>query len=113
MIKFCGGGVVMKYGWTAVGVCLWAFGGVITGAVAEDTGRVPHPFLSPSQDVALLLKRVAELNTRCRGGSGDDPDTLAACDARDVLVEELRARGWCYGRPDEPGYLHNWHPCGQ
>ncbi|MDR6850365.1 hypothetical protein [Sphingomonas sp. BE137] len=39
-------------------------------------------------------------NGICRGHSGDDPTTIAACDRRDAMIAEVNKKGWCWG-PDE------------
>jgi hypothetical protein len=63
---------------------------------------------SPSTLVDLWI--VA--NGQCRGGSGDDPRTPAACDRRQALGHQLDALNWCYGRRGEYGYQMQWHRCG-
>ena len=52
------------------------------------------------------------LNDECRGGSGDDPQTITTCEQRQALGRKLDARGLCKGRDDEAGYQMQWHPCG-
>lgn len=61
---------------------------------------------------ADLERRWGEANGRCRGGSGDDPATDKACEARDALGRRLEALGRCYGRQGEAGYQKRWHRCG-
>ena len=58
-----------------------------------------------------LLKSVEALNDKCRGGSGDDPATQAACVKREAVVAELKARGWCWGKLDQPEYQKSWQYC--
>ncbi|TGE01752.1 hypothetical protein [Methylobacterium nonmethylotrophicum] len=65
----------------------------------------------PATDVPRLLRDWTAQNGTCRGGSGDDPATLAACERRDVLHQRLTAAGWCYGRPGDAGYQRVWRPC--
>nr|CBZ40054.1 hypothetical protein PSPSV_C0019 [Pseudomonas savastanoi pv. savastanoi] len=67
--------------------------------------------LSHSQSRSLL-KQESILNDACRGGSGDDPNTMRACDERDKIVNQLHQSGWCYGKPNDPSYLRTWAPCG-
>ncbi len=43
-------------------------------------------------DHAMAVEEV--LNDKCRDGSGDDPDTMKACDLRDAIGKELNARGY-------------------
>ncbi len=64
----------------------------------------------PAQPTALL-RDWAEANSACRGGSGDDPATHDACARRDAIDARLAAAGWCYGRPDDPGYRRTWQRC--
>jgi hypothetical protein len=40
------------------------------------------------------------LNEDCRGGSGDEPATVKACERRTVVSEELRAHGCRYHQGD-------------
>lgn len=71
------------------------------------------PVRADASRPAALLQDWAAANGACRGGSGDDPKTWDACARRDALDARLAAAGWCYGRPDEPGYRRAWHPCGE
>lgn len=60
-----------------------------------------------------LISRWHELNTRCRGGSGDVPATHAACEERDgPAARELGEAEICYGREGESGYQMEMHRCG-
>ncbi|MDB5496889.1 MAG: hypothetical protein JWP28_920 [Phenylobacterium sp.] len=56
-----------------------------------------------------------ELNEACRGGSGDDAKTLAACDAREKLGADLKEVGFCYGEHPEKAQDHiipsGWEAC--
>lgn len=54
----------------------------------------------PPQNVRDLLKTEAQLNDKCRGGSGDSPATQKACDQRDAIVTKLQKLGWCFGNGD-------------
>ena len=58
-----------------------------------------------------IIDRWHEANDFCRGGSGDDKDTLAWCSVREALSEVLAARDWCYGKQSEAEYQHKWHKC--
>ena len=40
------------------------------------------------------------LNEDCRGGSGDSPETLKACDRRTVISNQLRVQGCRYHMGD-------------
>ena len=59
-----------------------------------------------------LIAEYEARNTRCRGGSGDDPGTRAACSERQRLGREINRLGWCYGEKGQMGYQMAWHPCG-
>lgn len=59
-----------------------------------------------------LIEQWSELNGRCRGGSGDDPKTLKACDLRDNLdASKMKPRNLCYGKEGQSGYQYEWHRC--
>lgn len=47
----------------------------------------------------------------CRGGSGDDPSTMAACDNRDSALRTLNGRNICLGRNGQPEADYKWHRC--
>ena len=67
---------------------------------------------SASADVvAPQISRWRELNSLCRGGSGDNPETLVRCAERDSVGRALDGMGWCFGRKGEPGYQNEWHQC--
>jgi uncharacterized protein len=65
----------------------------------------------PATTDADLLKQVDELNSKCRGGSGDNPATMAACDQREVAVSTLKERGWCWGPANVAEYQKSWQRC--
>lgn len=65
-----------------------------------------------AKDRPALIAEYEVRNTRCRGGSGDDPGTQAACDERQRLGREINRLGWCYGEKGQMGYQMAWHPCG-
>ena len=62
-------------------------------------------------DIAPLLERERWLDGKCRGGSGDDPATADYCAVRDRAVEQLQAKGWCWGPPEQIEALKDWRPC--
>ncbi|WP_027162329.1 hypothetical protein [Mesorhizobium sp. WSM1293] len=45
---------------------------------------------------AALEKSYLDLNEQCRGGSGDDPDTIKACDQREEVSAQLRQLHVCF-----------------
>ncbi|HJE71673.1 hypothetical protein [Pseudomonas oryzihabitans] len=60
-----------------------------------------------------LLEQIDDLNEQCRGGSGDDPRTMAACNKRDAFLSRLTKSGWCYGDDNQAGYQRYWKTCGE
>jgi hypothetical protein len=62
-------------------------------------------------DISKLLKQERDANGKCRGGSGNDPQTFAACKSRDALVVKLNKLGWCYGKYNQAGFEMSWHQC--
>lgn len=69
------------------------------------------PALAQDAETTQLLQDEAALNTRCRGGSGDDNETWEACGARDYVGYLLFQRGWCFGKEDQGGAEMEWHQC--
>ncbi len=63
-------------------------------------------------NVKALITRSEDANDRCRGGAGDDPATLKACDQREVLGRQIDRLGYCKGRAGQYGYEMWWHRCG-
>lgn len=45
---------------------------------------------------AALEKTYLDLNEQCRGGSGDDPDTIKACDQREAVAAQLKVLHTCF-----------------
>lgn len=46
--------------------------------------------------VETLIEQWADEEENCRGGSGDDPSTLEACERRSVVSGRLERLGYCY-----------------
>lgn len=67
---------------------------------------------APAAAAAELLNTWLRQNEDCRGGSGDDPATDVACEARERTGEALTRAGWCYGENAAYGYQMEWLPCG-
>ena len=65
-----------------------------------------------SPEATQAMRRWDDANGRCRGGSGDNPATMKACDERESLYQAAVRLGWCYGRANEYGYQNRWHRCG-
>jgi hypothetical protein len=51
------------------------------------------PIAAHGDDSVALITAWQALNEDCRGGSGDDPQTMKACDRRTVVSNALRAHG--------------------
>jgi hypothetical protein len=64
-----------------------------------------------SNDAQTALKQLYVEEDSCRGGSGDNKATWAACDRRDRLVGKLTKLGWCLGPEDAASYEKSWQPC--
>ncbi len=65
----------------------------------------------PPEDVAQLIAQEETLNDKCLGGSGDDKATLKACAERDVVLEKIKAKNWCWGHDGQVGADRTWEPC--
>jgi hypothetical protein len=61
------------------------------------------------QSVSGLIEQWEELNENCRGGSGDNPDTIKACDQRAEFSERLGTLGYCYD--GETNAASAWKTC--
>jgi Surface-adhesin protein E len=70
---------------------------------------------SPPEDVARLMDQEAVLNDKCRDGVGDADDkaTQKVCEARDIILGEIKTKGWCWGHDGQIGADRNWEPCQQ
>jgi hypothetical protein len=80
---------------------------ILAGAVGALIMAAP----ARAEAVPKLLRYWTALNGLCRGGSGDDPRTQAACDRREAIDRRLGAAGWCYGQPGDIGAQRTWQPC--
>lgn len=63
-------------------------------------------FLAPDQatfaapvTIRDLAGLYSDLNEICRGGSGDHPETMQACDVREKVGTLIKALGYCSGGP--------------
>lgn len=66
---------------------------------------------APTPEVQKLMKQEEELNEQCRGGSGDSPKTMAACEKRDKVFDQIMRKGWCWGSDGQAGYERSWVKC--
>jgi hypothetical protein len=64
---------------------------------------------APKQSVQALIGQWEELNENCRGGFGDDPNTMKACDQRTEIDKQLEALGYCYD--GETTAASEWKSC--
>lgn len=81
------------------------------GTILSETGKVIQLDKGVSGPVRLISQWQDE-NGTCRGGSGDSPLTLSACERREAIGSKVQAVGWCYGREGDYGYQMQWHACG-
>lgn len=72
---------------------------------------IQSPLAQSKDDPKTMISLWGQANGQCRGGSGHDPKTFAACDERDAYGKRLAQLGWCYGRKGELGYQMSWHRC--
>lgn len=72
---------------------------------------VSAPILASAGTIKTEIAAAEELNTKCRGGSGDNPATEKICADRDRAYGNLRKRGWCYGHDGQAGYERKWGRC--
>jgi hypothetical protein len=71
----------------------------------------PQSAMAQTPVIRDLLVIERQLNTMCRGWSGDDPRTAEVCDVRERMIEVLSTMGYCYGRRGQAGYQMQWHKC--
>ncbi|WBV42539.1 hypothetical protein [Pseudoroseomonas cervicalis] len=69
--------------------------------------------VADQRNATTLVALSNDADERCRGGSGDNPETHIACAERTEIGERLAVVGWCYGRQGQYGYQMNWHQCGR
>lgn len=67
--------------------------------------------VEPPKAVVKLMKQWESLNDQCRGGSGDNPATMQACDQRDKVLGKIEAKGWCWGHEGQTGADETWESC--
>ncbi|TCR70585.1 hypothetical protein [Bosea sp. BK604] len=72
---------------------------------------VQAPLAQSRDDPKMMISLWGQANGQCRGGSGNDPKTFAACDQRDAYGQRLAQLGWCYGKKGGLGYQMSWHRC--
>jgi hypothetical protein len=62
-------------------------------------------------DPETMITLWTQANSQCRGGSGDNPATKAACTERDGYKRRLDQLNWCYGKKGQAGFEMRWHRC--
>jgi hypothetical protein len=78
-----------------------------SSTVAKNAGE-PVAWTTTEQ---ALIERWSELNELCRGGSGDDPSTMEACDLREEVSGQLASADICFGKSGQYGYQMEMHRC--
>ncbi len=63
--------------------------------------------------VKALIEKWHSQNERCRGGSGDDPETEKACERRKSVHKALAKKAMCYGKIGQAASEFQWHKCGK
>ena len=76
----------------------------LTNAQSLETSDMVQSDIELLQDNELY-------DTRCRGGSGNNPDTWVACGARDYTSFLLNKSGYCFGEKDQASFEWVWHVC--
>lgn len=85
---------------------------VAPAAIDQNAAATPQDPAWTNEEVAAIV-RWEQLNEKCRGGAGDQPETLAACNERDEsATPQLRSLAICYGRAGEDEYEMAIHRCG-
>lgn len=69
--------------------------------------------MTTSNEALASIKEVESLNAQCRGGSGDSPKTMMACEKRDKLMSKVEKLGWCWGsaNANASGAEKHWIKC--
>lgn len=83
----------------------------ILGGGSDKTAEQDKNATTAQGNVDSLIASVEKLNAQCRGGSGDSPSTMVACEARDKTIGELGQLGWCYGPNNEIQANKRWLQC--
>lgn len=67
----------------------------------------------PPEKIQKDIEKLELLTDQCRGGSGDKPQTWAACKEQEKLAEKIKKNGWCWGANFEDAYEYQkyWLPC--
>lgn len=74
----------------------WCAGPPEAAAQTPSTPSAPSAPALRKLSSKALIDYWADQNVGCRGGFGNDPATMHACDRRSEAVDELERRGLCY-----------------
>lgn len=106
------------WGWQqfSEGPTLPALRVILKNDVTNDpSGRVQYEEVRaqivPSKNIQSLIDQEEKFHGKCRGGSGDEQETMAACARRDELDDELKKLGWCFGDGTKSMAESKWQPC--
>ena len=74
---------------------------------------VTAPTMAHAQAAVVrdLLSVERDLNSMCRGWSGDEKHTDQVCAVRDKMNKALNKMGYCYGKHGQIGADMEWHKC--
>jgi len=72
---------------------------------------IVHSIAASRDDPDTMIELWYQANEQCRGGSGDNPATLDACDERESYAKRLDQLGWCYGEENQDSSQRQWHHC--
>lgn len=86
---------------------------LIIGSLMFSPLIIVHAGYFPPKDVQSLIEKTEILDDKCRGGSGDDPKTMKACDDREHIIKKIEKKGYCWGafRSDASESAKQWIPC--
>lgn len=79
--------------------------------VALSIVSIPSIASAQSQPVKDLIAIARDLDSMCRGSSGDTPNLEHICAIRDRTFSVVGAMGYCYGKKGEYGAQMRWHRC--
>lgn len=88
----------------AIAILALAF---MPGTHAQDERQFPDA----SETTPELIQLWQDANSTCRGASGNDVRTWAACASRAVYGAALNERDWCFGKENDAGAEMEWHEC--
>ena len=83
---------------------------IVTAPSARPKTRPAAPQGRMTREVARLLGEAIEMQERCAGPEGENPDS-DVCHYRDSLVVGLNEMGWCWGIEGQTADQADWHPC--